>query len=112
MSLYPKTEGILLNIMEEASEVIQIASKCMRFGMYNYNPNDPESLRNYKLLGQELGNLSYMIEMLVREHPDFEAFILQGEQDKKKRLEKYPLIITDVADRSKDGHFKFQEGRA
>lgn len=105
MSLYPKTEGILLNIIEEASEVIQIASKCMRFGMYSYDPGDLESVRNHELLGRELGNLSYMMKMLIKEHPAFETFIQQGEQDKRVRLEKYPLIVTDAADRLKDGHF-------
>lgn len=38
-----RTEYLLVCLMEEAAEIQQIASKCLRFGLDNYHPDRPET---------------------------------------------------------------------
>jgi NTP pyrophosphatase (non-canonical NTP hydrolase) len=57
-------------LIEEASEVIQIASKVLRFG---YNQTRPdEDLSNRGRLAIEVGDLLFVIEMLLQGDLQFE----------------------------------------
>ena len=48
---------------EECGEVIQAISKCLRFGLFQTNPNTGVSNKDH--LAEELGQLSFMIETLL-----------------------------------------------
>lgn len=59
MNTKPLTDtqkDILVNMIEEASEVIQACTKMLRFGDNNV-PHDPAYLINRDYLSQEYGNL-------------------------------------------------------
>lgn len=89
--------GYLINLIEEAAEVQQIASKCLRFGFDNYDPNDPDQTPNRVLLAKELGNLKHcqgMLDFLKVLDPEM---VSVGEEEKEARLRKYPLIIDGAA---------------
>jgi len=62
-----KTEYLLIHLMEEAAEVQQAASKCLRFGFDGYNPDDPMRTTNSYDLKQELKDLRATEVMLARE---------------------------------------------
>ena len=82
-----KTEQALINLMEEAGEVVQIASKCALFGMDNYHPDDPEKTPNRVLLAREIGNFEHMVTLLDREIPQED--IIAGINLKKKQLQRW-----------------------
>ena len=87
------TEGILINIIEEASEVSQIAAKCLRFGLESFDPNDPDKTTNAVLLSREIGNLRYMADQGMASDFIDDKEIGKGYLHKAERLKKYPLII-------------------
>lgn len=55
------TDELLVILMEECAEVIQAASKCLRFGFTRYQP---EYGNNDKVLAAEIGDLLAMVDAL------------------------------------------------
>ena len=55
------TDELLVILMEECAEVIQAASKCLRFG---YKRDQPEYGQNDKVLSGEIGDLLGIIDAL------------------------------------------------
>lgn len=54
-------EDILVLLCEEAAEVIQAATKCLRFG---YKRNQPGYGNNYDVLAREIGDLMGCVDAL------------------------------------------------
>lgn len=98
MDFRKERRGLLINLIEEASEVSQIAAKCLRFGIHNYNPNDPEQTENSELLAKEIGNFMHIVDRLIGGKHIDGIDVYDGEEEKRLRLEKYPLIIDEVTD--------------
>lgn len=60
-----KTVGSPLSrVVEECSEVIQIACKIDRFGWFNYHPEDPHETSNIDLLRREMDDVVEAFERL------------------------------------------------
>lgn len=59
-----KVEYLLVCLIEEAAEVQQIASKCLRFGLNNHHPDHPE-IENVDELHRELVDLDAIHLMLI-----------------------------------------------
>ena len=93
MRLTEREEGLLLNLIEEANEVAQMAAKYLRFGSDSFNPEDPEETPNRILLAKEIGNLEHISLLMKREGFIDPGFVQRGRREKESRLEKYPLIV-------------------
>lgn len=75
------TDELLVILMEECAEVIQAASKCLRFG---FTRNHPSYGDNDKVLAKELGDLFGIVQALP-----LDGEILQEYRDSKlKRAQK------------------------
>lgn len=81
----PYDQELLTILMEEAAEVIQEASKCIRFGTAD----------NMAHLEKEIGDLMCMIELLHQhDHISFtrlERFV----EEKREKLKKYSNLIIE-----------------
>lgn len=82
----PYDQELLTILMEEAAEVVQEASKCIRFGIEGNMPH----------LEKEIGDLMCMIDLMHQhDHISFtrmERYI----EEKREKLKKYSnLILTD-----------------
>lgn len=53
---------LMMKVIEEASEVMQVYSKIVRFGYSSYHPNDPNKTTNLELLRNEIRDLEYAIQ--------------------------------------------------
>lgn len=58
---------LLTCLMEECGEVIQIASKMIRFGLDDFHPKTG-NIQNYQLLTNELNDIRGVIELLKENH--------------------------------------------
>jgi hypothetical protein len=94
-----RTRGLLINLIEEAAEVSQIAAKCIRFGMDSYDPTQKLRVYNDELLALEIGNFKHIVQRLIETEIINEEIITEGREKKKSRLEKYALIISDIDER-------------
>lgn len=61
-----ETEHLLVCLMEEAGEIIQAASKVLRFGLADFNPNTGNM--NVTDLQREISDLITVGGMLSRKH--------------------------------------------
>lgn len=86
-------EGLLLNLIEEANEVALIATKALRFGLDSYDPNDPKQKTNRMLIARELGNLLHIQNLLLTEDVLDSNEIDTGIDQKRERLNIYPMIV-------------------
>jgi len=77
-----KTEYLLTCLMEECAEVQQIASKCMRFGLDNHHPSNP-NVTNATELQRELIDLDAIKFMLAEEGTTSIGNALPGEVRRK-----------------------------
>ena len=80
--------GYLLNLMEEAGEVVQIAAKYARFGRQSYHPDDPEKTPNDVLLAREIGNFQHCTGMLCLPAAEIEV----GRASKHERIKRFGVI--------------------
>ena len=79
-----KKEYLLTVAMEECAEIQQAISKALRFGMGNYNPNDPDKTTNEENILTEYYQLRGVFSML------FDNKILNGIDEASRRS-----IMTD-----------------
>lgn len=64
-----ENENLVVVAMEECAEVQQLLSKSMRFGFYNYHPDDITRTTNLDLLIEEYAQLiAVMDQLLINEN--------------------------------------------
>ena len=83
-------ENLLVTAMEECAEVQQAISKCLRFGLDNYNPDT--KVKNKIDVVCEFWQLVAVIEKLQNDGvlPTFSlTAVKQIKEDKLKNVEKY-----------------------
>ncbi len=87
-------EKLITIISEEAGEVIQEASKSLRFGMDGYHPDDKTKTPNYMRLLKEFYELQAAIEYAQDEHllPKLPIETIKSiMSDKRRRIDKWGL---------------------
>ena len=75
------TREILLILQEECAEVTQAVSKCMRFGPDQIKPG--KEYTNMQHLGEELGDLLAMVELLTDQNVGIDKELLRKAKKKK-----------------------------
>ena len=78
----------LVLVIEECSEIQHIASKILRHGWESYHPNDV-TVSNRQLLEKELGDLAFVIHMLLKMKDVNEDNIGRYAEEKKDSIQKY-----------------------
>lgn len=86
-SMFPDVRQNLEVLAEECAEVIVQKSKCVRFGLDNYNPET--RLSNNYLLDGEIGDLLAMVDILVANGVLNPKNIDFAKQEKWKKLNKW-----------------------
>jgi hypothetical protein len=80
---------VLTVLVEECAEVIQAATKLLRFGIENYPPDGPlAGAKNSVILAYECGDLRYMLDLCERNLIDRDSVDL-GYKRKKERFAYY-----------------------
>lgn len=76
-------------LQEECAEVIQCASKILRFGWLSTNPDNPNSKNNLEHLQEEIGNLGVILDLMVKAGDVSEEDILEAAEEKSKTIGQY-----------------------
>jgi hypothetical protein len=77
-------------LQEEASEIIQAASKILRFGYEGKHPSSgPSDLNNVDKLSEELGNLVVVLDLMVSGGELSEEKVQGFATEKLNRIGKY-----------------------
>jgi hypothetical protein len=95
MMMNNKTGETLVILQEECAEVIQAASKILRFGFESRYPND-DFASTKENLEMEAGQLLCMISLLVDQGVISEDAMLAAMEHKKEKLKTWSSIF--------DGH--------
>ncbi len=102
----PRQREILTVLIEECAEVQQRATKALRFGMGEIQPG--QSYTNSTRLATEVGDLSAVLDMAVREHVIPHREIARSRTLKERKLAKYmqtePLADSSRRDADRDRH--------
>ena len=83
----------MVMLTEEACEIGQVVQKIHRFGLTCHNPEDPNKTNNRKLLSNEVGDMLYVVELLVSQsmlRPEELAEAMRRKCDKLKRFTSIP----------------------
>lgn len=86
------TEQKLVYLIEECSEVIKVASKILRFGSDDFNPDT--NIRNSDALRDELCDLQAVLE-LFEVDPDFMDQAIEAKLDKLEYFEPLERLMTE-----------------
>lgn len=87
------TEPLLI-LAEEAAEVVQAVSKCIRFGISGVKPGTTQT--NGSHLQQELGDLLAMIDILVSQGIINDTDLLLAKISKKEKLRQWSTIDPEL----------------
>ena len=79
----------LVNVIEEAAEVQQIAAKVLRHGFESRHPFKPHARTNREELERELGNLGTAAELMVAAGDVARRGIKRGAEDKIASMIQY-----------------------
>lgn len=82
-----RVEHLLILLMEEAAEISQRASKALRFGLDETQPD--QELTNEERIVQEVTDLTAVIELLKTEGVDLSCHDLAAIDFKKEKIERY-----------------------
>lgn len=93
MTTHYNKQEILSLIAEEAAELIQAASKIMRFGEDSYHPNDPEQVQNWRHFEQEMADLYETIYTLIN-HTETKISYKNLDVDRLAKADKIAKYIT------------------
>ena len=86
---YNNNEKNLKLLQEECAEVIQIISKCLRFGMHDVNPKDTCKWSNKMRLEQEIGHVMAFMQILIDNGLIQQEGVLSGADHKFRKLKKH-----------------------
>ena len=64
-NLSPEIQERLAILAEECAEVIQVVGKILRHGMYSCSPVNPPQPTNQALLEKELGDLKWILALMI-----------------------------------------------
>ena len=67
-------------LAEECGEVIQIVGKVLRHGYSSHNPLAPSPIHNRGLLAKEIGDLRWIISLMLSEGDVTEGAVIQRER--------------------------------
>jgi NTP pyrophosphatase (non-canonical NTP hydrolase) len=89
----PKETEILNILQEECAEVIQMVSKCRRFGIDtdHLKANKP----NRSKLTEEIGDVLAMINLCIRYNIVDQSQVIIAQEQKYKKLEQWSNIFED-----------------
>lgn len=87
LNIFNNTHLTLEILAEECAEIQQIKSKIIRFGIDDYHPKN--KLPNRQKLEQEIGHLSFLIDILIHHEIITEKGIEMGRIHKGKKLLKW-----------------------
>jgi hypothetical protein len=76
-------------LQEECAEIVQAASKILRFGYENKHPRRPDGQTNREHLEEEIGNLTVILDFMVQGGDVEEEKIYVSAEEKKKTIGKY-----------------------
>ena len=82
----------LINLMEEAAEIVQAVSKWMRFGAEATDPNNSQAIPANVRLAREIGNMMAMVEILGNENLLSDDEIRVGYDKKFEAMKHYGVI--------------------
>ena len=74
---------------EECGEVSQVVGKILRHGYNSYHPSDVDKTTNRQNLEKELGDILWIMDVMVREEDISMENILKFKQMKKEKSGKY-----------------------
>jgi len=83
---------LLINLMEEAGEVVQAASKWLRFGPDSCSPKDETKTIHRILLAREIGNLLGIASILSEYHFIHDNDIRDGIEKKANAMIQYGVV--------------------
>lgn len=83
----PYEREVLEILIEECAEVIQRATKMLRFGVLEVQPK--QDLNNAQRLSREVGDVTLMLDMAVEAGLIDEVEVEIGRNNKKRQLAKY-----------------------
>jgi NTP pyrophosphatase (non-canonical NTP hydrolase) len=76
-------------LAEECGEVIQVVGKVLRHGYSSHNPISSTPISNRGLLAKEIGDLRWIISLLLSEGDVAEGAVLQREKLKGESAKPY-----------------------
>ena len=94
----PRQREILVILIEECAEVQHRATKALRFGMGEIQPGQPDT--NSARLAEEVGDLSAVLDMAVREDMLSARLIARQRVLKERKLAVYMQTEPSVFDPS------------
>lgn len=87
--LEPDEAERLAILLEECGEIQQIIGKILRHGKYSWNPNDKDKQSNKKLLAKEVGDMQFIVDLMI-ENNDISIGEVLNQKDKKRiSIKKY-----------------------
>jgi NTP pyrophosphatase (non-canonical NTP hydrolase) len=90
MAAYNKAQiEILYLLMEECSEVIQAATKCLRHGEDSYNPHEAGGPHNRDALNKELGHVTLALQLALEQGLIDEASIERYRRAKRDMIARW-----------------------
>ena len=87
--LIPAEVERLAILAEECGEVIQIVGKILRHGYCSFNPVNQNRISNRGLLAKEIGDLKWIISLMLAEGDVAEGAVLQRERLKTESTRPY-----------------------
>ena len=76
-------------LAEECGEVLQIVGKVLRHGYASHNPLSANPISNRGLLAKEIGDLRWIISLMLSEGDVAEGAVVQRERLKGERAKPY-----------------------
>lgn len=87
MKKYKDEKTNLEHLAEKAAKIIQIKTQCTRFGVKDYSSQNGRTNQNE--LGREIGQLLFIVDILLENKTIRLDDLLKGKQEKRLLLSKF-----------------------